>query len=307
MTENNNGQLPDVGNSMNQIENAYADQLFDSSPLAFVLLDTNDNIVRINAEFTNVFGYTFEEVAGRPLDALIAAPEKRQEAALLTKATRNGERMVFETERRKKDGSPLLVEILAKPITIANQRIGILGIYRDITKRKHEERLKETLFRILETSNRKGSSEEIFKALLGNLTHIIQGELYTISIRENDGQIVHHTFAPSVPDESPVLPHAMADFVHHVFSNGEVARAQRAGSEWTDRTIPGGIDARMNTWFAVPVQVVDFRQGVLAVFSEHTHDAEETLKTLEYLAPSISTVIDRKHAEEALIKSKADL
>ena len=46
------------------------DELFELSPDAVILTDQNFNVLRVNREFTRIFGYTAEEVAGQSLPEL---------------------------------------------------------------------------------------------------------------------------------------------------------------------------------------------------------------------------------------------
>src|ERR1700729_2593829 len=51
------------------------DGLFELSPDAVILTDENFHVLRVNKEFTRIFGYTAEEVAGKWLPALIIPEE----------------------------------------------------------------------------------------------------------------------------------------------------------------------------------------------------------------------------------------
>src|SRR5262249_62227907 len=63
-----------------QKQTAYLDELFELAPEAIVLRDVNNRVVRINREFTRLFGYTSEEFVGRPFAKLITPDELRNEA-----------------------------------------------------------------------------------------------------------------------------------------------------------------------------------------------------------------------------------
>ena len=51
-------------------QKALLDKLFATVPEAIVVLDTDDNILRVNPEFTKIFGYAEEEALGRPINEL---------------------------------------------------------------------------------------------------------------------------------------------------------------------------------------------------------------------------------------------
>jgi diguanylate cyclase (GGDEF)-like protein/PAS domain S-box-containing protein len=120
-------------------ESAYLEQLFEGAPAAVVLLDNEGRILKVNREFTRLFGYEREEVVGRELDPLIAPGEHQDEAAALTRRVAEGERVAHETVRRRKDGSLVHVSILGTPILVGGGQVAVYGMYRDIGARKHAE------------------------------------------------------------------------------------------------------------------------------------------------------------------------
>jgi len=121
------------------------DNLFRSSPEALVYLDENGNILNINPRFTELFGYTLEEIKGRNInDGMIHPPNKIEEGKGLDKIVLSKGYFNYETIRKKKDGTLFPVSISGSNILIDGQVKGILGIYINITERKKlEEELKK--------------------------------------------------------------------------------------------------------------------------------------------------------------------
>ena len=64
-----------------QVIETYLNSLFENSPEAIVLLDNQNRVIRINSEFTRLFGYRQEEIGGEHIDSLIARKGRMQEAA----------------------------------------------------------------------------------------------------------------------------------------------------------------------------------------------------------------------------------
>ncbi|MCP4725705.1 MAG: PAS domain S-box protein [bacterium] len=133
-----------------KIQQAYLERLIESAPEAIVLLDNNDIIMQVNEEFTNMFGYTFEEAVGKGTFELIAIGDLSKEAEQYSKLISKKKILNVETKRTHKDGHLVDVSILAAPITHEGKQMGIYAIYRDISDRKRSEeerkRLEEQLF-----------------------------------------------------------------------------------------------------------------------------------------------------------------
>jgi formate hydrogenlyase transcriptional activator len=118
---------------------AQLNELFDQAPEGIVLLDTQDRVLRINPEFTRMFGYTEQEATGRSVNDLIAPDELRCEAEIYTQRITHGQPVSAETVRRRKDDQRIPVSLLAVPVSIPGEQIAEYAIYRDISERKRLE------------------------------------------------------------------------------------------------------------------------------------------------------------------------
>src|ERR1700730_14750143 len=116
------------------------DGLFELSPDAVILTNEDFHVLRVNQEFTRIFGYTAEEVAGQWLPDLIVPEELGVEAlkdrALLTL----GKRVELDAIRQRKDGVRFDVSVVARGISPGFDQVAFYIIYRDITERKKAER-----------------------------------------------------------------------------------------------------------------------------------------------------------------------
>jgi diguanylate cyclase (GGDEF)-like protein/PAS domain S-box-containing protein len=121
------------------LQQAHLSELFESTPQATVLADNDSRILRANSEFTRLFGYSSEEAVGQLLDDLVAPAERLDEARGITQAVAKGERVALESVRRRKDGSPVNVQILGAPVRTADGQVAVYGVYRDITERRRAE------------------------------------------------------------------------------------------------------------------------------------------------------------------------
>jgi len=132
-----------------EIEKTYLERLFEHAPEAIVLMDGDELVTRINAEFTSMFGYTREEALGRSIGELIVPDEARSSATEATHRVSAGETVSFESVRRHKDGRRVEVSVLGTPMQLVDGSRAIYGIYRDVSERRRtRERLRESVERL---------------------------------------------------------------------------------------------------------------------------------------------------------------
>jgi len=114
--------------------------LFKSSPEALVYLDKKGNILDLNPRFTELFGYTLEEVKGRNInEGFIHPPGNIEEGEKLDEIVLSEGYFNYESIRKKKDGTLFPVSISGSNIVIDGKVKGLIGTYIDISERKKME------------------------------------------------------------------------------------------------------------------------------------------------------------------------
>src|SRR4051794_29881863 len=119
--------------------------LIESADDAIVSKTLEGIITSWNAGAERVFGYTADEVIGKPITILIPKGHEDEEPKILARL-RAGERIEhYETVRVRKDGTMLDISLTVSPIRGAGGRIiGAPKILGDITERRvAERRIKE--------------------------------------------------------------------------------------------------------------------------------------------------------------------
>jgi len=118
-----------------------------------------------------LYGYSAEEMIGRPIAVLFAADQYQEYLQILEKV-RKGERLsAYDTVRRRKDGTSITVSVDICPIEVRDGEIlGASKIAHDITKMKQ-----------LEEQFRQAQKMEAVGQLAGGLAHDFNNLLAIIS------------------------------------------------------------------------------------------------------------------------------
>lgn len=114
--------------------------IVDSSDDAIIAKTLQGIITHWNAAAERMYGYTGDEIVGRPVSVLIPADRPDELPRILEQIAR-GERVEhYETERVRKDGRRIHVSVTVSPIRDETGVIrGASAIARDITERKQAE------------------------------------------------------------------------------------------------------------------------------------------------------------------------
>jgi PAS domain S-box-containing protein len=108
----------------------YYEALFVNNPVAVATVDLDCNVVTWNPAAEKLFGYTHEEVIGQNLDDLVGThPKIWEETRRYTDQVLTIGRVQATTQRTRKDGSLVDVEVLALPVIVGEEKVGIIGIY----------------------------------------------------------------------------------------------------------------------------------------------------------------------------------
>jgi PAS domain S-box-containing protein len=151
--------------------------MFESAPDTVVVVDHHGRIVRVNAQVQSMFGYSQQELVGKPVEALM--PERfrvghaRHRDAYLAEPHTRPMGAGLELYSRRKDGREVAVDVMLSPMETPDGGM-VIAVIRDITNRKRaEEALKRR--------------EEELRALTASLLSIQDEERRRIARELHDG------------------------------------------------------------------------------------------------------------------------
>jgi PAS domain S-box-containing protein len=298
--------------------------IVDSSDDAIISKDLNGIITSWNKSAERVFGYTAEEVIGKPILILIP-PDRQHEEPNILMRLRRGERVDhFETVRRRKDGTLLDISLTISPVKDATGRIiGASKIARDISERKRNEKAIQALnaqlmadlaavTRMQQLSTRLVQADdfpqlleeivdagiEITSADMGNIQLLEDGALRIESQRGFSKPFLE--FFNRVQEGDAACGEAL---IHgHRVIVQDVANSRIFTGPARQVLLDAGVRAVQST------PLISRSGEVLGMFSTHYHNPrvpdERELRLLDVLSRQAADLIERKRAEGALLASE---
>jgi PAS domain S-box-containing protein len=159
--------------------------IVESSDDAIISKTLDGIITSWNLGAQKIYGYSAEEVIGKPIDILVP-PEYPNEIPQILERLRRGEAINhYETVRVTKDGRRLDISLSVSPIRdSAGVILGASAIARDITERK---RVEEALREVRE-AERKRMARDLHDGALQDLTYAV-GEAQLARMLSEDNEL----------------------------------------------------------------------------------------------------------------------
>jgi two-component system, sporulation sensor kinase A len=193
------------------------DHFLNCTADGFAIVDLENQFIRINSKYTEIFGYTEEDVIGRKF-AEFPNPDSAYE---IITAVQQGEAFSnLVTERKHKHGHLLDIAVSYSPLrNTTGEIIAVICIYRDITEKvKLERELHKTreLYKLI-TENTSDMikiftkdlqiiyASPSYEKLTGIPTNEIVGKKVTEFIMPDEARTYHKVFQRMIETKEPQL------------------------------------------------------------------------------------------------------
>jgi two-component system, cell cycle sensor histidine kinase and response regulator CckA len=290
------------------VEKAYFEQIIENAPEAISIIDEDVRILRTNAEFTRLFGFSAAEAVGRQLDHLIVPPDRYAETAWIAESIKNQNKIALETRRQRKDGSLVEVLLSTSPVMINGKKVGAYASYRDITEQKRAEELNAALYAIAARSQSAEDLQQFFAAIHNIVGQLMNARNFYIALYDPQSQLLSFPYFVDEEDPTPAPKPLGRGLTEYVLRSGEPILATPAVFEGlVQRGEVELIGAASLDWLGVPLKSGTNCIGVLVLqsYSENTRFSERDREILKFVSQQLAAAIEHKRYEEALRRSEA--
>ena len=286
---------------------AYLEDLVECAPEAVSIVNQYE-ILRVNAEFTRMYGFTAQESVGRRIDELIVPADRAAETRWIGERLSQGQKVSIETRRRKKDGSLLDVFLAAAPVIIAGQKVASYVLYRDITEQKKAETLSSALYRIAERTSSAADLQHFYASI-----HAIVGELmyarnFYIALYDPLTQLLSFPYFVDEQDPTPQPKKLGRGLTEFVLRTGDpLLCTPEVFENLVIKDEVELIGAPSVDWLGVPLKVSNHTIGVLVLqsYDETVRFRDKDKEILMFVSQQVASAIEHKRHEEALTRSEA--
>jgi two-component system, cell cycle sensor histidine kinase and response regulator CckA len=291
-----------------EIQHAYLEQLIESAPEAIAILDAQERIVRVNGEFTRLFGFAPEEAMGQEISALLVPEEHAIQSKQLYDAVLRGEPVSLETQRLNKDGSRVDVSVSSVLVKVGESTVGIYALYRDIREQKRVQALSSALHRIAERTHASEELPEFFAAVHAIVAELMYARNFYIALYDPESMSLSFPYYVDEQDETVPAKRPRRGLTEYVLRTGDALRA--TAEEIRQLQLQGHIELNGQTpadWLGVPLRSGNQTFGVVVAqsYQEQIRFRERDREILTFVGQQLASAIEHKKNEEALRRSEA--
>ena len=286
----------------------FLEQIFDSSPDALSVADSGHRVLWANEKFLNLFGFSPADVTGQTLEKLVVPPDRLAESKWVSELLAQGERVILETKRRRKDGMLLDVSLFCAPLVLEGKIAGFYAGYHDVSDRKRVEALSSALYRVAEKSSTLHDLQQFFSAVHSIVDELMYARNFYIALYDPATQLLTFPYFVDERDTAPParkLGRGLTDYLirtgEPLLATPEVLQAMEERGE-VERS-----GARSLDWIGVPLKVNNHTFGALVVqtYSRNIRYGERDKEILTFVARQLASAVEIKRNEQALRRSEA--
>lgn len=298
--------------------------LIESADDAIISKSLEGVITSWNSGAERIFGYTADEIIGKPVTILIPDDHIDEEPTILSRI-RSGERIDhYETVRVRKDGERVDISLTVSPIKDANGTIiGASKVARNIGERKKAEQALREQSEIIEAVNRLGQTlageldlHKLVQAVTDTTTGITAARFgaFFYNVLDQDGQlhllyalsgVPREVFDGSMPRSSDIFPATFRE--EGTVRLNDVKKEPHFGKNSPFYGMPES-DFPVRSYLAIPVisRSGDVYGGLFFGDPEEGFFTERGARIVEGLASQAAIAMDNARLYEAAQRARAE-
>ncbi|MCU7510917.1 MAG: PAS domain S-box protein [Ignavibacteria bacterium] len=287
-------------------------QAVEWSNEAILITDPDGLITYVNPAFTELYGYSCEEVVGKVTPRILKSGfHTPEQYTHLWNLLKQKQPVQGEMVNKTKDGR--LVPIEASASSILNESgniIGYLGIQKDISDRKGSEKVNNALYKISEAVNTTSDLDMLYSKLHEIIKDLMPADNFYIAVYDQINELLSFPYFVDEfdpPQESKKVGKGLTEYVLRTGQGALINEEQDLALRDLGEVEIIGTPSKI--WLGVPLKVMDKITGVMVVQDYENPDAygEEEKEILTFVSEQIASAIYKKTVEQELLEYTTDL
>ena len=304
--------------------------IFNTSPDAISISRLEDGrIVNVNEGFTELNGYTREDIIERSALDIPFWNDPAKRAEMVARLQKDGQVNNFEAKIQHKDGR-LVDGLISARMIMLNEKPHILAVTRNISELKQKENTLRVARNLLKISNRYREVDPLLKEFIAYIKSLTNCSAIGMRVLDGNGNIpyqAHEGFSPEFYEAEN--PHTI-DSIRCMCSDVILGKIKiKARSLTKGGSFYVGSTSHLMTTLSeaeksricnvcstygyesvalIPIRMADRIHGLIHIVDPRKNMIpDEIMEILEGAAMQLGTAIERVRAEDALQKSHSEL
>ena len=283
-------------NDLSNRDQILLENLYNTIPSALAITSPAGSVTMINSEFTNLFGFSREEVTGRNLNDLIVPEDLSEEAVQIDMLSLSNMKELRNTIRKDKQGNRIYVSLVASSIVINNEIVAQLVIYRDISAERKKQLLQEILFNISTAAIKQYDLKDIYPSIVHELSKIWDTNNFFIALYDREAEKLSFPFFADEKDSFADIPTEKTITGYVIKQNKSVLLKENDIKLLEESGMIDLIGTPCKVWMGVPLRVEGDIIGVMCLqdYNDENKFSPDDLYVLDFIANQIALSIQRR-------------
>lgn len=270
------------------------DKVMDLLLDAIVVVDVEGRFIFVSAAFERIFGYTPEEIIGRPMIELVHPDDRATTLQAVAEIMGGQPKLHFRNRYVRKDGQTIHVMWSARWSPAEQVRIAVA---RDVTELKRAETMQDALYAISEAAHSAEDLPGLFRRIHEIIGTLLPARNFFVALYDRASDALSFPYFVDQYDETPATRKLDSGTL-----SGEVIRSGQALLLTPDTrvTLSDRVIGRDSLdWLGVPLCT---QQGVIGALVVQSYSGDvrytgEDRDLLQFVSTQIATTIERKRTE----------
>ena len=284
-------------------EKAFLEHLYNSTPAAIAIIEPEGNVSMINREFTNLFGFTPEEVINKNINDLIIPDNLKAEARSIDRLASINRKELRQTIRKDKYGNRIYVSLTATSIVINDEIVAKMGIYRDITSEVKNQMVNEVVFNISTAALKQYDMKEIYPIIVSEISKLWETKNFFIALYDKMSQTLSLPFFSDDKDHFYEIPTSKTISSWVIKENKSVLLKENDLKVLEESGAIELIGTSCKVWMGVPLRVDNNIIGVMCLqdYDDENKFSKDDLGVLDFIGNQVAIAIQRRTMLDNLI------